>query len=351
VTPQQRYKLAVELEDSGDYEKALELVEQGLTIAPKDLKLLELRGAVLVKLRDYAGALAAYKAYLGAGAMGGNRRQAEKIIDNLHWAGSTFLDVTVANGPADIYLDLKAQGVFCKAAPSCHKAVLPGEYKVIAERAGFGSWTGRVTIANGESAKLAVTLVERRSQLTVRVVQPGAHVTVDGQDYDAPILVAAGMHRVVVSLAGYADAQLEVAVHEGRPVEQDVSLVPIRDEAPGGSWFGRLTGRRKIALAAAGVGLAATGAGVGLGLRARHLDDSAYALCRSPTIPCPDAPNADGFNRHARSRALQANIAYGVAGGFAIAAAALWLTGSLESRVAVTPHLGATAGIDLKVRF
>jgi len=97
--------------------------------------------------------------------------------------------------------------------------------------------------------------------------------------------------------------------------------------------------------------LAATGAGVGFGLRARHLADGAYALCRSPSIPCPDASDADGLNRRARSRALQANIAYGVAGGAAIAAAVLWLTGSPESRVAVTPHLGAVAGIDLKVRF
>ena len=45
------------------------------------------------------------------------------------------------------------------------------------------------------------------------------------------------------------------------------------------------------------------------------------------------------------------NIAYGVAGGAAIAAAVLWLTGGPESRVAVAPHLGAVAGLDLAVRF
>ncbi|MBC7978221.1 MAG: hypothetical protein H7138_24820, partial [Myxococcales bacterium] len=56
-----------------------------------------------------------------------------------------------------------------------------------------------------------------------------------------------------------------------------------------------------------------------------------------------------------RSRALQANIAYGVAAGAAIAAGVLWFTGGRESaepRVAVTPHVdGASAGLDLSMRF
>jgi hypothetical protein len=38
-------------------------------------------------------------------------------------------------------------------------------------------------------------------------------------------------------------------------------------------------------------------------------------------------------------------------GGAAIAAAVLWLTGAPESRVAITPQLGAVAGLDLAVRF
>ena len=67
--------------------------------------------------------------------------------------------------------------------------------------------------------------------------------------------------------------------------------------------------------------------------------------------PVPDAPEANDLNLRARSRALEANIAYGVAGGAAIAAAVLWLTGAPESRVAVTPPLGAVAGLDLAVRF
>jgi Outer membrane protein beta-barrel domain/PEGA domain len=221
-----KYKLAVQFDDNGEAEKALAVIEEGLAIAPKDLPLLSLKGTVLLKLRDYTGALAAYQAYLDAGATGANRREAQKIVSNLGAVQSTFLDITLANGPAAIYLDSKTQGVFCTSEPLCHKAVLPGEYKVIAERPGFERWTSPVTVEKGKTATLAVTLVEKPSLLTVRVAQPGARVTVDDTAYGAPIPVAAGVHRVVVSLAGFTEERIEVAAHEGKPAELDVVLTP-----------------------------------------------------------------------------------------------------------------------------
>jgi hypothetical protein len=114
--------------------------------------------------------------------------------------------------------------------------VLPGQYKVIAERSGFERWTGRVAIERDKTTPLPVTLVERPSLLTVRVAQPGARVTVDDTAYDAPATVAAGTHRVVISLAGYMDARREIAAHEGKPVKLEVALTPlvaIRLEPPG----------------------------------------------------------------------------------------------------------------------
>jgi hypothetical protein len=411
VDAQEKYKLALQLDDRGDAEKALVLIEEGLAIAPKDLPLLGLKGAVLLKLRDYTAALAAYQAYLAAGATGANRREAQKIVNNLDAVKSTFLAVTLANGPAAIYLDSKTQGVFCTAAPSCNQAVLPGQYKVLAERSGFERWTGRITVANGVTATLAVTRVEKPSLLTVRVGQPGARVTVDDTAYDAPTTVAAGSHRIVVSLAGHVEARLEAAAHEGKPVELDVALTPlvaIRVEPPGAALRlddkpitmqegalaippgahtlvaraqgfqdrriaipavrapdyklevglarvppppSRFTDRRKIALVVGGAGVATLAGGVVLGLQSRQLDRDTYALCPSASTPCADARKADDLNRRARSRALEANIGYGVAGGAAIAAAVLWLTGAPESPVAITPRLGAVAGLDLSVRF
>lgn len=221
------YELAVRLDGRGEAEQALAAIAEGLAIAPSDLSLLGLKGIVLLGLRDYPGALAAYQAYLDAGVTGANRRKALQIVRDLGAVQSTFLDVTLDNGPADIYLDSKTQGVFCTAAPSCTRPVMPGEYKVIVERPGFERWSGRVIVEPDRTTQLPVTLVEQPSLLTVRVAQPGARVTVDDTACDPPATVAAGTHRVVVSLAGHRTARREIAAHEGEPVELDVALAPL----------------------------------------------------------------------------------------------------------------------------
>lgn len=226
-----KYQLARQLVDRGEAEEALAVIQEGLAIAPKDLPLLMLKGFALLNLRDYPGVLAAYQACLDAGATGANRRQAQQIIKDLGAVQSTFLDVTLENGPADIYLDSKTLGVFCAAAPSCTRPVMPGEYKVIAERPDFERWTGQVTIEAGKTTQLPVTLVEQPSLLTVRVAPPGARVTVDETAHDtahgAPATVAAGTHRVVVSLAGHRAERREIEAHEGKPVELEVALTPL----------------------------------------------------------------------------------------------------------------------------
>jgi hypothetical protein len=352
VSAQAQYKAAVAEREGGNYQKALDLIEQGLGVAPRDADLLGLKGAILLELRDYPGALAGYQAYLQVIGNSENRRQAQKIVDKLLAVQSTFLDITVANGPAEIYLDSKTLGVFCTAAPACHQPVLPGEYKVIAERPGFRRWTGAVTAVKDAPTPLSITLIEQPSQLTVSVTPAGAQITVDGEAYEAPREVPAGPHRVVVSLAGHGREQRDVVAREGKPLSLELALaplVPIQLERPAAP--GRFTGRRKLALVAGGVGLGALGAGVVLGLQAKRLDDDAYALCTSPSVACVDAAAANDLNQRARSRAVVANVAYGVAGAAAVAAAILWLTGAPELRVAVTPRVGSIAGLDLAVRF
>lgn len=413
-----KYTRATKLADSGAAEEALAVIDEGLAIAPQDLPLLLLKGTVLLSLHDYAGAFATYQAYLDAGAQGANRREAQKVVDNLRAMQSTFLDVTVANGPATVYLDSITHRPLCTAAPPCNKPVLPVEYKVIVERPGFERWTGQVTAVKGETAKLAVLLVEKPSLLTVRVAQPGTRIVVDDAVYDGPTAVPAGAHRVAVSLAGHVTARLPATAHEGKPIDLEVALTPlvpaqlsppsarltldgkaiqIEDggiEVPPGAHvlvaraqgfydqrieipavrvddyqitvvlardptsttlLGRFSTRRKVAIAAGGVGLGAMVAGAVLGLQSRRLDHDTYARCPSPSEPCPVAPDANALNVRARARALEANVAFGVAGGAAITAAILWLTGAPESRVAVTPRLGArtgdVAGVDLAVRF
>lgn len=69
------------------------------------------------------------------------------------------------------------------------------------------------------------------------------------------------------------------------------------------------------------------------------------------STPCPSAPEANVLDQRRQSRALAANVTCGATSGAAITAAILWLTGSRESRVAVTPRLGAVSGLDLAVRY
>jgi PEGA domain-containing protein len=411
---------AVRFDDSDEPEKALAVIEEGLALAPKKKALqclLKLKGSILLKQRSFAGALAAYEAYRDTGLGGADGREVQKIIDKLSAVKSTFLDITLANGPAAIYLGSKTLGVFCTAAPSCHNGMLPGSYRVSAERDGFDRWTQQVTVEKGKTAKVAITMVEKPSLFTVRVAQSGAHVTVDDTDYGAPITVPAGRHRVVVALAGNMEERREVSAHDGKPVVVEVSLtplVPIRVEpagatlllddkpiaieegslavppgahrlvarAPGfhdqrieipadrsGDYMLSLeltrlevvatrppsdsifTGRRKVALAVGGAGVVALASGAVLGVQSKNFENDAFALCPSRTSPCAGARKADGLIVSGQSRALQANVAFGVAGGAAVAAAVLWLTGAPESRVAVTPRLGAVAGLDLAVRF
>jgi hypothetical protein len=385
-----KYEHAAQLANSGAAEQALAIIDEGLAVAPKDLPLLGLKGTVLLSLYDYAGAFATYQAYLDAGARGANRREAQRILDNLRAVQSTFLDVTVANGPARVYLDSTTHRPVCATAPPCNKAVLPGRYKVIAERSGFERWTGMVTVVNGEIARLTVRLVEKPSLLTVRVAQAGARITVDDVVYDAPTAIYAGAHRVTVSLAGHVTTRLQVTAHKGKPVELDVALTPLVPVqlSPSGAKLAldgkaitvedggivvpsgahilvasakgfhdhlveipaargddyqitialardalldQLSTRRKVALVVGDVGVVAMVSGVVLGLESKRLD------------------------RRAHARALQADLAFGLAGGAVIAAAVLWFTGAPESRVAITPRLGPrtgdVAGLDLAVRF
>lgn len=411
-----KYQVAVQLINRGNTDQALAVIDEGLTAAPQDAPLLGLKGRVLLAMHDYPGALAAYEAYLTTGVTGANQRQAQQIVDSLSAVRTTFLDISV-NGPAAIYLDSRTQGVFC-TGPACHKPILPGDYKVIAERPGFELWTGRLSVAPNAAATLAIALVEKPSRLTVRVAQPGARVTVDGAAYEAPANVAAGAHRIAVTLTGHRSAQLDAAAHEGQPVTVDVALVvltPVRVEPSGASlaidgkpvaledggiaippgdhelvaiargYLARrvklaanrspgdelvitldrvpppappapppppgLTLRRKLALAAVGLGVAAAGTGSVLGVLSGRDKNSAFALCPSPATPCSRAAEADRSYDRGRSRAIEADIGFGVAAAAALAAAVLWLGGAPESRVTASPRIGPVAGLDLAVRF
>jgi serine/threonine-protein kinase len=88
-----------------------------------------------------------------------------------------------------------------------------------------------------------------------------------------------------------------------------------------------------------------------LGTQAKGFQDDAYALCPSASSPCANADAANDLMEKGRSRALGANIAYGVGAAAVVGGAVLWFVGApraTESRVAVTAT-GRSLG--LAVRF
>ncbi len=409
---------AKQLVARGEYKEALVVLEEGLAAAPSDRCLLGTLAPVLTALHELPRALAAYQAYLATGLTGARRHQVEEIIKELRPLQTTFLAITVTNGPARIYVPIMGESAVCTAAPACSKLpALPRVYPVIAERPGFERWTGRATVKADQTTALTITLVEQPSPIAVRVSPPGARVTVDDAPFDPSAKLTAGRHRVAASLAGHRDERRDVDAHEGKLVEVDMTLlpvVPIRmvpasamlvldghdpleikdggvvlppgdhtlvarahgfDESivkvpadrPAGyaievelaphavaaapSPPPRFTARRKIALVAGGAGAAAIAATIVLWIQARQLERDAYTSCPEPTMMCDGAATANQRNRSAQARALAGNIASGVAGGAAIAAGVLWMTGKPEARVAVTPSVGAVSGLDLAVSF
>lgn len=102
------------------------------------------------------------------------------------------------------------------------------------------------------------------------------------------------------------------------------------------------TTRRKIAIGAAGGATLGLVVGIVLGTQANGKQNDAHALCPDTQTPCADAARADALNQTARSRALGANISFGIAGAAAIAAGVLWFTGAPESpahHVALVPSI------------
>jgi len=106
-----------------------------------------------------------------------------------------------------------------------------------------------------------------------------------------------------------------------------------------------MTTRRIAALGAAGVGVAALGAGIVLGLQANARRNDASALCPDPATPCASAEQASALARTGHSRALAADVGFGVATAAALTAGVLWFTGAHEQatpdRLGVTPTLSA----------
>jgi len=135
----------------------------------------------------------------------------------------------------------------------------------------------------------------------------------------------------------------------------DPEKQPTGGETPEGP--GMFTSKRKIAVGVGAVGLLAVAGGAVFGLQAKSLQDESFTLCPDENAPCANELAAEAKSKDANSKALLANVAFGVGGVAIIGAAVLWFTGAPpaatdDDRVGVRPVLAPNySGIDVTVRF
>ncbi|MEO8553417.1 MAG: hypothetical protein ABI678_25765 [Kofleriaceae bacterium] len=154
--------------------------------------------------------------------------------------------------------------------------------------------------------------------------------------------------QISIDVPALAEApHVEAATEPPPPVVQPVPppVAPAPEES---AW----TGKRKVAVVVAGVAVLAGVGGVVFGALAKSKQSSADKLCPHELCNSPsDLTVANHDLSLARSRALDANISFGIAGAAAIAAGVLWLTGAPEERAIVVAAAPGAAVLTFSGRF
>jgi hypothetical protein len=220
-------------------------------------------------------------------------------------------------------------------------------------------------------------LAPRISFLKVRVPAAsriaGLEVTRDGHaidpaEWDRPEPTDGGTYAIEAHAPGrvawkssavvpdeHGQVAIEVPVLGEDPHARAVAVAaPLKMEnpPPPAGEVSAWTGKRKVAIVAVGVAVLAGVGGVVLGEMAKSKQDEADQLC--PQQICDTAADMNKASSDlsaARARALDANIAFGVAGAAAITAGILWLTGAPERQGVAIAASPGTALVTISGRF
>lgn len=207
-----------------DYDAALAAIAEGLAVAPRDIPLLLLRANLLLARRDFNNALAAYEALLDAPLSSANRRKVRVIIEALRPVRSTFVEIAL-NVPADVYVDAKALGKACDAAPKCKLSMLPGTYRILIERPNFKAVRQVIRVRRDQTVSITQELEELPSKLDVKVTPADAVVTLNGQVWQpGQNELPAGDYSVRVWRPDFFAHEAKISAHEGEPIALDVTL-------------------------------------------------------------------------------------------------------------------------------
>lgn len=114
-----------------------------------------------------------------------------------------------------------------------------------------------------------------------------------------------------------------------------------------------VTPRRKVAIGVAAGGVVVLGVGALLGFQAQTMRDDAEQTCPADSCTPDEATEANDLNDRAQTRALGANVAFGVGAAAVATAAVLWYLGAPDGgepeddEVSITPsfQLGGHGGV------
>jgi len=206
----------------------------------------------------------------------------------------------------------------------------------------------------------AMALESRLSYLTVSVSFEsrieGLTLTRNGKSLD-PMLwnralpVDGGDYVIVGHAPGYEEWQTtaHVPVEGARinievPTFKKLSKLTSPPTSPSGSEHpdqeavrprGLFTARRKISIGVAGASVIGVVAGLVLGASGKGKQNDAFKLCPDPAMPCAQADQSNALIKSSHTRALEANIAFGIAAAAATGAGVLWFTGAPETKTGI----------------
>lgn len=146
---------------------------------------------------------------------------------------------------------------------------------------------------------------------------------------------------ITVDVPVLPDAPDTTPVRDKTPEHQDH---PVREEAPQEASPSTFTTRRKVATGVVVGGLAVTVVGVVLARSATAKRDDAYGLCPDPKAECGRAADANALIVDAHDKAIQADVAFGVAAAAGVVASVLWFTGAPAERAHVEASVSKHGG-------
>jgi hypothetical protein len=197
----------------------------------------------------------------------------------------------------------------------------PGAHEITASAPGFEAFTQTVTLVEGKAETLAIPDLKT---VSVPVTDPPKPPFEDHGATTAPVAASSPTRSNV--------ATLEPVVAPSSTHKNDTMQSQ-----------GTFTKRRKISIVVASGSVISVVAGVALGTTAKGKQNDAFERCPDLATPCTQADESNALLKSAHSRALEANVAFGIAAAAVIGAGVLWFTGTPDAesstRMSVVPNL------------